>query len=207
MPSLTRRGVLAGAAALLAGCNGTSTEPPTERPRPEIVATDPPVHTLRSDGDETLVRDERETDDAEETTDPHPDPIVVDNSEAAEALSFADVDGVERAQQFLAETEFESESVVLLQDAVGECYAQEVCYVAWSATEVQVDSVRRYRDANVSCSTDAKDTIATFVRVPGALDADQMSSFSWSTGSGRCRVPPEWREIADGTASNAGYDE
>jgi len=195
MPSTTRRRTLQRVATLLAGvglagCSGesSSTYPPETT---DNVAFDPESHSLRSsDPGPILWAGDRPTtepgtgDDARRrhwTT----RRFVADADDAA-AISIADVDGAADAREFLDATDYDAATVYIDQAGIRECFTQDLCHVRWSETEVDTDYARYYRDADVACETDARDVLVTLIRIPEALDPDDVSSYGSSRGSGTC---------------------
>jgi hypothetical protein len=197
MPS-TRRRVLRSAVCLLgalAGCNGESSSEPTATPTanappsdgpPSDALSDPPRLTLRKPDSGLVVT----RGDAESTDDHRDRFFVVAEAETAASLSFAPVDGVADARQFVADTDFESESVYVDQRPVPECYRRRLCWIRWTEVEVETSYARTLRDADVACEADAEDVVATFVRLPAVLSG--VSRFHSSSGGGPCR-PAEGR--------------
>ena len=216
MPALPRRRLLAGAAALLsglAGCSETTTDTdsaPGER-RAENVARDPDLVSLRGpeSGDPLAwlppedaagPGDAAADSSSAAASDPPPDSSrwgIVASRSRADRLRFADVDGAAEARRFVAETDFTEETLYLDHQNVGECFALKLCYVTWSQTEIDTQYGRYYRDADVSCRTDATDEMAWLVRVPDALDPDEVSSRGSGTSSGGCTYPPSMRTTTE----------
>ncbi|MFB9825437.1 hypothetical protein [Halobaculum roseum] len=203
---LTRRRTLLGAAgalAALAGCSGsegggdeaTPTVPAREPFDPESV---PPHRSLRAATDEPLawLPDETRTD-----TDGEPRrrrPTFVASRDRADRLRFADVEGVEAARSFLAETTFDSETIYLERYPVRRCYELQLCDVSWSETDIDTQFGRVLRDADVACDPDARDSTAWFVRIPEALDPDRITSYGSGMSGSSCaeRGPPAEHEPA-----------
>ena len=178
----------------MAGCNGTaessgtavSTEPNADPP--DDAVTDPASVVVRAPLDEPVLRE------GTDGTDPDSDARVdewrhnlIADSETAASLSVADVDSAEAARQFLEATDFDAETVYVERHAVGECYDQRLCWIRWTAERVETSYARVLRDADVACSADVRVGVTHLVRLPAALDPDQVSRFSSSGGSGRCR--------------------
>ncbi len=202
MPALHRRRLLAGAAGLLAGlagCSRSTTDThsvPGER-RPENVAVDPDAVSLRGPSTDDplawLASDATESDDPDAADSSGRDALrrrLVGSRTEADRIRFADVAGADDARRLVAETDFEAETLYVEQRDVRECYSLELCYVTWSATEIDTQYGRHYRDADVPCEVDARDAAAWLVRVPDALDPDEVRSYGSGTGGGGCRYPP-----------------
>ncbi|WP_144904821.1 hypothetical protein [Halobellus captivus] len=203
-PSPSRRRLLQPAAALLgssalAGCGGSSTASSTARDGPdanppEDALTDPTHVSLRNTERAPIVRDPNaETgasgDDSAGTPrfDRWRHDLVVD-AERAASLTFADVDGVDAARALLDETDFEAASVYVEGHVVAECYERRLCWIRWTDSEIETDYARILRDADVACEADAKDFVVNLIRIPAALDPDDIRSYG-SGGGGRCRTP------------------
>lgn len=219
MVPITRRAALRGAAALLpvvAGCNDADTHrsTPTEGRRgPENVVIDPEHLTLRLPGASPAVRtatdDTATTEEEERHTHVH---RLVADAETAGRLEFDDRVDAAAAREFLDATDYDAETVYVEQTGVGECYRLELCYVGWSAEEVRTAYGRRLRDVSVSCEADDRDTVATLIRIPAAIDPDGVTGYGSSGSSGGCRLPPHIAERSDvatdtpGTAGTTGAD-
>ena len=205
-PSPSRRRLLRSTAALfgasaLAGCGGSSSSTGTARvgpdaDPPEDALTDPTHVSLRNPDKERIVRDpESATDepDADSAADGMPrfdrwrHDLVVD-TDRADALTFADVDGVDEAERFLDETDFASESVYIEERTIEECYELQLCWIRWTESEIETDYARILRDADVACEADATDVVSNLIRIPAALNPDEIRSYGSSSG-GRCRSP------------------
>jgi len=237
----TRRGVLLGAAGFLAGfagCNedggdeGTpARRSPTDPGEPhepgEDSTRDPEQYALRGDdggGEIAWFAADAETPgdgagDPDGTTDagtvpPHErrdEGIIADEATAA-TLSFADVEGSEDARAFVEATDFDSESVYLHQTPLGDCYRLELCSVSWGGEELSLWYVPVLHDYDVACSSDERDTLATFVRIPATLDPDQAVDVERSNRGGQCgqvrnRPTPRDRNADEMTATASGRDD
>ncbi|WP_313695581.1 hypothetical protein [Halorarum halobium] len=216
MVPITRRAALRGATALLAGAAGCSDFEAGEstatagRERDlENVATDPPHRTLRATTDASIVW----VDDGESGTNGTPrrylsDRFIVDEA-SADRLRFAESVDSAPVREFIAATEFETETVYVDLSSVGECYRLELCYVGWSDAEIETRYGRTLRDADVSCGADVRASVATFVRIPAAIDPERISSYGSGMSSGGCRLPPWIREptAGDGSSATTGEEE
>jgi hypothetical protein len=182
MVPCTRRRVVGGVLALgvlLTGCNDRTERPPppttTRQPR-KRVARDPDSITLRGPTAEPIVTLRS----AGKTTD-EGDPRawrgrgLIADRKAADRLEIADVEDAEAARQFVAETDFASETLGFETWRVEECRRVELCYVSWDDEEYELWFMDTYRDADVACSVDARDGTATLFRVPEVLDPDLES--------------------------------
>ncbi|MFD1598535.1 hypothetical protein [Halobellus rarus] len=204
-PAPTRRRLLQSVAAALsasalAGCggsgstSGTASVGPDASP-PEDALTDPTHVSLRNSELAPIVEErDSETDASESDTagtrrfDDWQHDLVVD-AERAASLTFADVDGADEARALLEETDFESESVYVEGHVVPECYERRLCWVRWTDSEIETDYARILRDADVACEADADDFVTNLIRIPAALNPDDVRSYGSSGGSGPCRTP------------------
>jgi len=236
----TRRGVLLGAAGLLAGlagCNedtgddGTPAQrSPTDLGEPrdpgEDSTRDPEQYALRGDdGGGTIAwfaedaeSSEGGSVDSDTTTESRTIPprdrrdegLITDEATAA-TLSFSEVEGAEDARAFVEATDFDSESIYLHQTPIGDCYRLKLCSVSWGGEEVSLWYVSVLYDYDVACSSDERDTVATFVRIPAALDSDQPVDVERSNRGGQCGQPrnrptPSERNADEMTATASGRD-
>jgi hypothetical protein len=207
----------------------TPTDPGEPRELGETGTRDPEQHALRGDdgggtiawfaedvsasGDSTGGEDGAgEAGDPDSVTDSGTIPprerrdegLVTDGATAA-TLSFSDVEGVEEARAFVAATDFDSESLYLHQTPLGDCYRLKLCSVSWGGEAVSLRYVPVLESYDVACSAEERDTLATFVRIPVALDPGQTVKVDRSNDAGRCGRPrtrptPGERDT-DGTAS------
>ena len=206
----TRRRVLFGAAGLLAGlagCNddsgGTGTpaeRSPTEPGRtPDLGdsgARDPERYALRA-AEGPLVwfpdrgdGDSGETDSPGGTIPPHDrrtEGVIADEATAG-TLEFADVERADGAREFVATTEFDSETLYLHHAPVEACYRLELCSVSWGGERMTLRYAQSLRPADAACEMGDRDSRATFVRLPVALDS----------GSEQLRADTEWRRYSEG---------
>jgi hypothetical protein len=209
--ALTRRAALAGAAALLTGLAGCETDTSPDDPTPSSGTRTDPAHVmLRNPAGEPVVSVPPDEDPLETGTQTPERPVhgFVASSDDLEALSFADVEGVERAREFLATTSFDAETVFYEQGRVAECRRRTLCYVSWTPGSIETDYADVLRPATVECSTDADDALTTFIRIPEALDPDRISSYSsgHSRGAGGCRTPDRARRAERTTARTNASD-
>lgn len=211
MSPRTRRQTLHGAAALLAafaGCSGESSHSSSHGPGredyPENVELDPETYSLRNPTGGPAVRrrpettsedDDRAGRDEDERRRVHDYWFVASTADAKD-LVYADVDGAAEARRFVEGTDFDSETIFVYQQTVGECYRLELCYVGWSADEIDTRFGRLYRDAHVACEVENEDAVATMIRIPEAIDPNDVRGFSFGGSSGGCRIRPELRKRA-----------
>ncbi|MDS0296217.1 hypothetical protein [Halogeometricum luteum] len=203
MPSTRRRFLLGAAATLLsglAGCNGESYGSSTavERSNRSDPGPVPDHYVLRNAGNEPpawFVDPDEETTTERGTV---PDRMretrgFVASETTADRLRFADVDGADAAREFVAATDFESETVYVETESVSECRTLSLCGVSWTGSSIHTDYGSTYRDADVACEADARDGVSTLIRIPEALDPDTVNSYGsgWSSRGCRLRRPPE----------------
>jgi hypothetical protein len=209
-PAPTRRRFVKSTAAVLgaaalAGCGGSGSASSSSRAAPNAdppddALTDPTHVTLRnperapivSGPESTVGGTNAESDQGADESTPQFDEwhhLVVVDADRASSLTFADVDGVDDARRLLEETDFDSESVYVERSVVPECYERRLCWIRWSDSEIETDYARILRDADVACEADAEDVVTNVIRLPVALDPDQISSYGSSSGSGPCRRP------------------
>lgn len=206
MPSTSRRDLLLAAPGFLgflAGCNGGvgPSPTPTEPGPPDDALLDPPMVNLRNPAVAPIVtRADEETPTRSETERSMWRREVIGDMETADALTFADVEGADRARQFLDETDFGSETVFVEQSEVAECYELELCWIRWADGSIETAYARGYRDADVDCESGADDVVANLVRLPVALDPEQIRGGGSSTTSGHCGGPEGIEGEASGEA-------
>jgi len=220
MSPFTRRRALQGAVGLLAGfagCNdvgGPDGDPPTGTPAMprrsgDQVREEPESVSLRVDEyrpDESVAwfvpdSEARRTDsETVKQADREHDGLVTDRG-TADSLVIADESVVETevsespetVRAFLAETDFDSETVLVQHRGLGACYRLELCYVTWTDGEVEPRYGRYLRDHDVACEVDTRHTHVTFARLPTALDPETAEIGSTGVSHGECFVPPDER--------------
>ena len=218
----TRRALLQGAAGLtvaLTGCSSLtddSTEPtPTAS---EDTVTDGPASGSVTDPDVLLLR--MNTDrppiwlgnpDSEGDGRPAPsernrwrDSIIVDDSARAERINVADAVDSDPVESFLAETDFESETIFIEMGQVEECFRLELCQIRWTPTEISTDYARLTRSYTERCEVDEWLLEARLIRIPDALEEDNVNTYSSSIGGGSCDQRQARAEGESGSVSSAG---
>ncbi|MGB9951440.1 hypothetical protein ACOZ4F_03435 [Haloarcula marismortui] len=201
MVPFTRRALLhsaCGLATLFAGCSrlfegGTgSTRTPTERndaagPRAGSVA-DPDTVVARVDADRKPVwlDDERPT---ESRRRDRLQSEVIDTAANADRLGIAETVDREPIESFLAETDFETETIYLQNVNIEECFRLSLCRVQWSPDRISTDYGRVSRPYDERCTAGETVYAAWFIRIPQALDADEVTTFSSSIGGSGCDGP------------------
>ena len=194
----------AGAVASLAGCGGfagSSTGTASESPTAGQPAADRPSSGSETDPEATVVRvdtdrqpvwlvDEDSEDGGRPTPRPdarHIDSVVVDGEDRASRLSVdSEVDDT-RVASFLSATDFGDETVFVETVRVEECSRLELCRISWQPEEVSTDYTHRSRRWDEPCAVDERVFESRLVRVPDALDADDIRGGSTSIGTGACR--------------------
>jgi hypothetical protein len=166
---------------------GPSAEPP------EDALIDPPHVTLRGRATEPNVVRETSTgnDAGDDSSSPNAEiddwaHYLLASDADADTLTFADVEGDDQARTFLRETDFDSETVYVERHLVGECYRHQLCWVRWTEEKIETDYARVLRDADVACEADTRVAVTNLLRLPVALDPEEISSYS-SGGGGSCR--------------------
>lgn len=116
--------------------------------------------------------------------------LLLINESDLERIEFTeDVTGGASAKELLETTDFTTESVILHQRTVEECYLLHLQYVVARPDEYRIQFCQVLRDADVECRADVSVMQATLIRIPVAYDERPSSS-----GSGRrstCFDPPE----------------
>jgi len=197
MVSLTRRHALRGVAGTLAALAGCSSDPaPTGTPvepdgrRYENVERDPNYVALRNPDREPtawLAPEETDADDpTEERRLNRPDDGLIADRETAEGLRYADVSGVEEARAFVADTDFDSETLLLDSRGVEECYELRLCYLTWSAEEYHTWYLRTYRPADIAWEADDREQVLYLIRIPDALDPEEVRGSGSGVSTNRC---------------------
>jgi len=194
MAPATRRTLLTGAAGLaaaLAGCSGHGSSGGTTRTAPR---DDEPASGSVTDPETLLVRVDTDrapiwlADDGRPTPAEHDrwrDSIVVDGSRT-DRIEVADAVDGDRVDSFLAATDFDAETVYLEMGEVQECFELHLCRVGWSATRISTDYARLSRPYTAHCEVDEWVVEARLIRIPDALDADDVNGYSSSIGTGVC---------------------
>jgi hypothetical protein len=202
----SRRRLLQAVTALtagLAGCGGFSGSTSRsdavadgERDPPDSNSeTDPPQLVARAATERPPLRladpDENGTDegDPERRLGPRDDYAVIDSRETADRLTLADgvtVEGNDDLASFLEATAFDEETLYLQTNAVQGCFRLELCWVSWGPREIETDYARTLLPYDEACTVDAQFYESRLIRLPVALDADEVNSYGTSIGSGSC---------------------
>jgi hypothetical protein len=200
----TRRSLLQAATALtagLAGCGGFNSGSSS---RSDTVAagnagppdsnsdTDPPQFLARAGIARPTVRlvdpdEETAKDDDPDRRGPQESYAVIDSRETADRLTVADgVDTDGELESFLEATDFDTETLYLQTHAVQECFRLELCWVSWGPDEIRTDYARTLRPYDETCAAEDRAFESRLIRLPVALDADEVRSFGTTIGSGSC---------------------
>jgi len=123
------------------------------------------------------------------TPDPHTRRLVSEvidsDSKAGQIAVATDVDRG-AIDTFLEETDFESETIYLQSVIVEECFRLELCQINWGADSISTDYGRRSRPYDDPCEADTELYSVWFIRIPQAINADDVSSYSSSVGGSPC---------------------
>ncbi|MBV0923632.1 hypothetical protein KTS45_05400 [Halomicroarcula limicola] len=111
---------------------------------------------------------------------------LVDSADRAGRVSVADVPDPDRIPAFFEATDFDSETVYVESQLVEECFRLELCSVSWSPDEVRTDYGRVVRPYDDRCEDGEKVFAVRFIRIPAALDAEEVSGYGSSVGAGSC---------------------
>lgn len=196
----TRRRLLQAAVATaggLAGCNGLtgtgeSTGSDTARGRPADPdgdrETDPPAVVLRTATERPpIVLGSRETETAEPgRVYPHfrSNHAVIDSRSEAEQLDVAPGLDSEAVTAFVEETEFDEATLYLETRRVEACFRLQLCDIRWQPDEVDTSYVQQIRPWDEACEADQKVVESRLIRIPAALNADEVHGYGSSVSSG-----------------------
>jgi len=192
---------LAGVAASLAGCSGFGAGGGESSPTP-AADREPtgggPGHGSTGDPESLLIRTATErpplwlTDGRDEGRPTpherrhHHDSAVVDTASRADSLAAAEGVDEDSVDEFLDATDFESETLYLETFQVEACFELQLCRVAWGPKEVSTDYGRRTLPWDEPCGADERVFGARLLRIPDAIAADDVNSFSSSVGGRPC---------------------
>ncbi|ADB60674.1 hypothetical protein Htur_1789 [Haloterrigena turkmenica DSM 5511] len=139
--------------------------------------------------------------DGDENREPrHLDTVFVTNEDDATALWFTDAaadDDVDTARAFVEETNFESETVVVDQRSIDDCYRRHLLGVRAADDEFRTSYCREMKAATEPCEADKTVVEAIFVRVHRPY-GDPPSS----RGSSERTTCPSDAGVANGSAAN-----
>ena len=195
----TRRRLLQVAAATagsLAGCSGltgtgesTNSETAGMRDDPDgNRETDPPAVVRRAATERPpIVLGSRETETADsERLSPRvrSNHAVIDSRSEAERLNVAPGIDSEEVTAFVDETAFDEATLYLETRRVEACFRLQLCDVRWQPDEVDTSYVRQIRPWDEACEAEQYVTESRLVRIPAALDADEVHGYGSSVSSG-----------------------
>lgn len=202
MPSTdcTRRGLLAVASACLsaglAGCYGTEISGSSSQGSTTDLAGnyssthEYEVRSARAEGDDPfLFRDEDAAADYEANRGEDPQPARLDTTffvidgDAADDLVIETA--AEELRSFVTGTDFESESILILQRSIGDCYYREVTGVEARDDDFQVHMCRWLKEPTTRCEADREVMEAIVLRV--ARPYGERPSSRGSSESAVCR--------------------
>ena len=111
---------------------------------------------------------------------------VIDTAGKADRLAVAEGVDRSRIEAFLDETDFETETVYLQSVVIEECFRLSLCRVSWTTDKISTDYGRVSRPYDEACTAGNTVYAVWFIRIPDALDADDISSYSSSIGGRGC---------------------
>lgn len=187
MSALSRREALrtlgSAGSLLLAGCAGEASRSESV-PDPEEPVVDPEVRFVRDPDGELIFTPADES--GKDTPDRPRRPAAVEALAAPterEQVTFRETEAGASLRSFVDDTDFESEAVYLLEQAIGECYTLALVDVVRDPDGgINADLCQQLRPADAACAADARDTVGVAVRLP--FDGDHVGSLG--TGIGRC---------------------
>lgn len=185
-----------GGVLALAGCQRSdgdragSTATASERPPLPNSATDLRSVRLRRSSREPIlwVGDRPDLED-----DPESDPnfrtfvIVVDSTDRARELSYADLEGVDRVRSFLLGSDFGESSAVVVHLRIPLCRRLERCRTSWGNRRVELEYGSVLRDGTDDCSNDEYATVVDVIRLLDPIDHHPRNGTSLSLASAPCR--------------------
>lgn len=219
-----RRFLASGAgvlAATLAGCAGDDRGGSSDRQVDEV-SDDPSFEStheyetlfVRADDDERFVyRTEDEANEAREEDDDRSSIyrrstiLVLEDEDATELWVDPDLpdEDDDSIQAFLEETDFATQSVVVLQRSIEDCYDRQLLGVQASDDEFRTSFCRSLKDPMTPCEADRELMEAVFVRVHRPYE-DRPSSRG-SSEHMSCRRPPHARsESGDSNSTELTLD-
>ncbi|MFP8953587.1 hypothetical protein ACLI4Z_11515 [Natrialbaceae archaeon A-arb3/5] len=198
MPSThpSRRRLLAGAGSCLAigvaGCSGTNRSESAVNSVEEGGEPGPSdeydLLTIRADDDSVFVypQDDRpDEDEADRSRRPMRSAQFVTNEDEADALLFETIDAAASAEAraFLEDTDFETESVVIDQRGIEDCYRRHVLTVQAESDEFRTRYCRTLKSPTTPCEADRDVMEALFFRIQRAYDDAPSSRSSGESAS------------------------
>lgn len=184
--AVSRRDVLAGMSATIAGLAGCSASHGSQdraadgsQERASGSVRDPETLTVRNpDGETVIVHDgPRFAGDGFVTEE-----SWFDDVSFADDLAESEIDAVET---FVAGTDFSEQFLYLITHRVDSCMRRKVLSLQWGPSNLDVDMCWQLRPPDESCEADRSEPRAKFVRVDGHVDPEGISSFG--TSASGCR--------------------
>lgn len=202
MQRWSRRRALQAAATTatlaLAGCSA-STEHSGSSPRGRVgdPVTDYDAELVRDPDGRVLFWREDE-DDAESSREPEGLELVTEPLSENDVALASDVPAADGLRSLVADTDFETSSVLLYASRISGCHEFTLESVRHSANEVDVSLCRRLRPADVACERGATQTAGVGIRLP--FPAEDVNSFGIGSSS-NCRddVEPVTLDGGDGS--------
>lgn len=192
MPSteLSRRQLLAASGCLsaaIAGCTGVGESETTNHTVTEggdpLPSDEYESLTLRSDDEEFFVDTGGDSPEDDGRSLPYERSVefVLTEDEAAELR--IDATDAADARTFLEETDFETESVVIEQRSIDDCYRRHVLSVQANPDEFRTQYCRSLKEPTTHCEADRTVVEAIFFRVDRAYDEAPSSRASSESAS------------------------
>lgn len=123
--------------------------------------------------------------------------IIVDG-DRADRLRTADVPATVGVDDFVAATDFESESLYVETIRMEACFSLHLCQVSWSPNEISTDYGRSIRSWDERCGVDERVYEVRVIRIPDPITDDEVNSYSSSIGGGPCDERRFRAESGDG---------
>ncbi|SEH50386.1 hypothetical protein SAMN05192561_103217 [Halopenitus malekzadehii] len=200
MPALhrSRRSLLAAGAAVLASAAAGCLDGQSSRSRtvnddpshpPESATTDFAVETLRDPSLDSIIPtgfdptdpDGGVTDSSDVPATPTPDLadrrlrnrmwFILEDAHRDRLRFRREPEGTDALRSFLAATDFDSESAVLIQEPIAACYELSTEYVEIEDDEFHASRCRKLRPADAACAVDDRHLLVTALRVPQAYES------------------------------------
>lgn len=190
----------------LAGCLGVDARgdgSDSTRQQLSGTDTDPTVLQVRNPDDEAVLLDGGET-----NGDGEPIPVMrelVTSAERASELLVAEGVGDadrSRIRSFLAETDYDAETVYVARAGVRSCYRLQIESVSWEPQHVEYRYCRELRPPDAVCEAETRVALALLFRLPAALDPELTRS--GASGRSPCRGVDTKYEVLDANATVSG---
>jgi hypothetical protein len=172
--SSSSRTVSENAGSMISGEN-SETDPDTVRIRTDT--STPPIRS--ADADETPT-----TSDRRKRRSLRPSSIIVDEQSRADELVVTDSADEDSVSSFLSATDFDSETIYVETRSVQECFRLQLCGISWDSGEIRTGYVRQTRPYDERCSVDKEVFESRLIRIPAALDREEVNSYGSSMSEG-----------------------